>query len=122
MARRRRGWSPALLVVSVGLLGGCEGQILDAANPGGGPGGTGNPPAGGEQPARTVRVARLTHSQWVSSAQELLRLTSAPTALAQTFRADPSQGGFLFDNDARSLSVDEALWGAYQRAAADLAG
>jgi hypothetical protein len=75
-----------------------------------------------EQPARSVRVARLTHAQWLSTVQDLLKLDAPPTALAQTFRADPTQAGFLFDNDARSLSVDEALWGAYQRAAADLAG
>ncbi|WP_244238233.1 DUF1592 domain-containing protein [Corallococcus terminator] len=129
MALRRRWWSPALLAVSVGLLGACEGQILDAAKPGGpgpggnpGPGGPGNPPVGVEQPARSVRVARLTHPQWVASVKELLKLDAAPTTLAQSFRADPSQSGFLFDNDARALSVDEALWGAYQRAAADLAG
>ncbi|RYZ36358.1 MAG: DUF1592 domain-containing protein [Myxococcaceae bacterium] len=69
-----------------------------------------------------MRVARLTHPQWVASVKDLLKLDVAPTALAQSFRADPSQSGFLFDNDARALSVDEALWGAYQRAAADLAG
>ncbi|AGC43476.1 hypothetical protein MYSTI_02149 [Myxococcus stipitatus DSM 14675] len=67
-------------------------------------------------------MARLTHVQWANSVQELLRLEAPPTALAGTFRADPAQSGFLFDNHARALAVDEALWGAYQRAAAELAG
>ncbi|GMU01032.1 hypothetical protein KH5H1_51520 [Corallococcus caeni] len=128
MARRRYWMSSALLAASLSFMTACEGQISDAANPrnpgsgGGNPDGTNNPPPAVEQPARSVRVARLTHAQWVSSVKDLLKLDAAPTALAQTFRADPSQSGFLFDNDARALSVDEALWGAYQRAAADLAG
>jgi hypothetical protein len=92
----------------------------------GGPGGPGRPgepgPVVPEKPARSVRMARLTHAQWSSTVKELLRLDAPPTALAEGFRADPAQSGFLFDNDARALSVDEALWGAYQRAAADLAG
>ncbi|MFB1484220.1 DUF1592 domain-containing protein [Corallococcus sp. RDP092CA] len=100
----------------------CEGQISDALNPRNpGPGGTNNPPPAVEQPARSVRVARLTHAQWLSSVKDLLKLDAPPTALAQTFRADPAQSGFLFGNDARALAVDEALWSAYQRAAADLA-
>ncbi|WP_395805469.1 DUF1592 domain-containing protein [Archangium minus] len=97
------------------MLAGCEGRILDPFQ-------DEDSPAGKEQPARTVRVARLTHTQWTHSVQELLRLDAPPTTLAQGFRADPAQSGFLFDNEARSLSVDEALWGAYQRAASELAG
>ncbi|MCP3144992.1 DUF1592 domain-containing protein [Pyxidicoccus xibeiensis] len=97
-------------------------MIHDPDRPGG-PGTPGGPgPAVVEQPARSVRMARLTHAQWSSTVQELLRLDAPPTSLAEAFRADPSQSGFLFDNDARALSVDEALWGAYQRAAAELAG
>lgn len=124
MARRRHWLSSALFAASLSFLTACEGQISDAANPRNpGPGGTNKPPpAGVEQAARSVRVARLTHAQWLSTVKDLLMLDAAPTALAQSFRADPSQSGFLFDNDARALSVDEALWGAYQRAAADLAG
>ncbi|HEV8247001.1 MAG TPA: DUF1592 domain-containing protein, partial [Polyangiaceae bacterium] len=41
--------------------------------------------------------------------------------LARGFRLDPNQNGFLFDNYAASLSVDEALWQEYQRAAAEIA-
>ncbi|MFP2913325.1 DUF1587 domain-containing protein, partial [Pyxidicoccus sp. 3LFB2] len=82
-----------------------------------GPGGPGTPvepgPAAVEKPARAVRMARLTHAQWSNTVQQLLRLDAPPTALAGDFRADPAQSGFLFDNDARALSVDEALWGAY---------
>nr|WP_246357418.1 DUF1592 domain-containing protein [Pyxidicoccus fallax] len=113
---------PVLLGLALGGIAGCEGTIHDPERPGG-PGTPGGPgPTVVEKPARSVRMARLTHAQWSSTVKELLRLDAPPTALAEGFRADPAQSGFLFDNDARALSVDEALWGAYQRAAAELAG
>lgn len=125
MTRRRRlsrepmwgeGWRRSVVLgLAAGMLAGCEGRILDPFQ-------GEDSPAGKEQPARTVRVARLTHTQWANSAQELLRLDAPPTTQAQGFRADPAQSGFLFDNEARTLSVDESLWGAYQRAASELAG
>lgn len=119
-AERGRWWRPVVLGLVLSGAAGCEGNISNPEGPGGGPGpGT---PTAIEKPAPSVRMARLTHVQWTNSVQELLRLDAPPTTLAGTFRADPAQSGFLFDNDARALSVDEALWGAYQRAAAELAG
>lgn len=120
-AARGRWWRPVVLGLALSGAAGCEGMITDSERPGG-PGTPVEPgPAAVEKPARTVRMARLTHAQWSRTVQELLRLDAPPTALADGFRADPAQSGFLFDNDARALSVDEALWGAYQRAAAELA-
>ena len=73
-----------------------------------------------DRPAPAPRVSRLTHIEWENSVRELLGV-DASTASASDFRNDPSQQGFLFDNDATSLSVDDALWGAYQRAAVNIA-
>lgn len=73
-----------------------------------------------EMPTATTRFFRLTHAQWESTVQDLFGL-SEPTGLSSEFRADPYVGGFIFDNNALALEVDQALWGGYQRAAVDVA-
>ena len=80
----------------------------------------GTGPEGAELPAPSARVARLTHTQWENTIQDLLYLDS-PTGFSAAFRADPSNSGYLFDNSAAALEVDQALWGGYQRAAVDTA-
>jgi hypothetical protein len=62
----------------------------------------------------------LTHEQWERTVVDLFRLED-PTGLTEGLREDPGDGAFLFDNNGRDLSVDEALWGGYQRAASELA-
>ncbi len=118
--RWRRWRCAALAVLAAGVLSGCEGRFVDPVT--GEPGGA-SPPPGAlvESPAPSARVARLTHSQWANSVQALLRLDAPPTGLAQELRADPAQSGFLFDNQAQALTVDEVLWSAYQRVATTLA-
>jgi hypothetical protein len=71
-------------------------------------------------PAPASRAPRLTHLQWQNTVTELFGIEQVGL-LAQEFRSDPLQGGFLFDNDGATLSVDDALWGSYQRASADIA-
>lgn len=71
-------------------------------------------------PAPETRAARLTHVQWENSVRDLLGL-GGNMEVAALLRADPVQAGFLFDNDALSMSVDEALWSGYQQAAAKVA-
>ncbi|MEM9454964.1 MAG: DUF1592 domain-containing protein [Myxococcota bacterium] len=73
-----------------------------------------------EMPAPTTRFFRLTHPQWENTVQDLLQLDE-PTGLSSEFRADPFVGGFIFDNNALSLQVDQALWSGYQRAAVEAA-
>jgi hypothetical protein len=73
-----------------------------------------------EMPAQSTRFARLTHEQWEATVQDLLGLPE-PTGLSSEFRADPYVGGFIFDNNALSLEVDQALWAGYQRAAVAVA-
>ncbi len=75
---------------------------------------------GTELPAPSARLARLTHSQWENTVQDLFYLDT-PTGFSEVFRADPSNAGYLFDNSAAALEVDQALWSGYQRAAADTA-
>ncbi len=77
-------------------------------------------PSSSELPAPSARVARLTHTQWENTVQDLLYL-DAPTGFSESFRADPSNAGYLFDNSAAALEVDQALWSGYQRAAVDAA-
>jgi hypothetical protein len=80
--------------------------------------------AGGlsDVPAPSTRFARLTHAQWRNTVRDLFGLSEADVAtIAEALRADASQGGFLFDNQGQTLTVDEALWGGYRRAAADVA-
>jgi hypothetical protein len=79
-------------------------------------------------PPLATQYARLTHRQWSSTIRDLLQLPVAASEagsvedpLVTELRQDPRQGGFLFDNHAASLSVDEALWRGYQQAAASVA-
>jgi hypothetical protein len=71
-------------------------------------------------PAPTTRFARLTHDQWERTVRDLLRMDRRP-GLSEGFRKDPGDAEFLFDNNGRTLSVDQALWRGYQRAAIQLA-
>jgi hypothetical protein len=127
-----------MIVLALGLGSGCYAGVgdFDKNGAGGDGGGDGADGADGadddgepvddglgpadELPAATTRFFRLTHAQWESTVQDLFGLQE-PTGLADDFRADPYVGGFVFDNNALSLEVDQALWGGYQRAAVELA-
>ena len=71
-----------------------------------------------ELAAPTSRFPRLSHAQWESTVQDLLRL-DAPSALSATFPPDAPRG--LFDNDGAELRVSGDLRTEYQRAAERLA-
>lgn len=112
-------------------LGGCWQGVdaLDEAGDGGTGEGTedgtgeGAPDDGGpasELPAPTTRFFRLSHEQWENTVRDLFHLDQH-TGLSDAFRADPFVSGFIFDNNALALEVDQALWSGYQRAAADAA-
>jgi Protein of unknown function (DUF1592)/Protein of unknown function (DUF1588)/Protein of unknown function (DUF1595)/Protein of unknown function (DUF1585)/Protein of unknown function (DUF1587) len=95
-----------------------------AAAQGGGTAGTSGQPGGQgvELPSPSTRHARLTHRQWSNTVVAALGVTQADADLASaSFRQDPTQSGFAFDNFSSKLEVDSALWGSYQRAASTLA-
>jgi hypothetical protein len=73
-----------------------------------------------EVPAPTTRVFRLTHAQWENTVADLFFLDEH-TGASEYFRADPSSSGFIFDNNALVLEVDQALWSGYGYAAASVA-
>lgn len=73
-----------------------------------------------ELPGLSPRAFRLTHAQWENSIRDLFGFEDARAWRAQ-LRRDPRQGGFLFEGNAEVLNVDQALWGAYQRVALDIA-
>lgn len=102
----------ALLVASSGLTA-CNGMLGDVAE-----GGTGDT-LQVDQPASSSRFRRLTHEEWRNTVQDLLGVD--PSELTAAFRDDPRAAGFLFDNNAVTLEVDQALAAAYQRVAAQLA-
>lgn len=103
---------------SAGADGSASGAGTDGSEGGNTDGNDGGP--ADELPAPTTRLFRLTHSQWENTVQDLLYLPE-PTGLSSDFRTDPSIGGFLFDNNASALEVDQALWQSYQRAAVQIA-
>jgi hypothetical protein len=80
----------------------------------------GEPCESPQEAQTTPRLARLTHTQWANTVADLFEGLKLPT-FAQTFRGDPRENGALFDNSADTLSVDQALWQAYQRAATQIA-
>lgn len=65
-------------------------------------------------------MLRLSHAQWENSVRDLLRL-DAPSGLSAAFPMEAPAAGFLFDNPADALQVEQSLWGAYGPAAATLA-
>jgi hypothetical protein len=99
--------------------GGDAGDGADDAGDAGDAGDDGLGPVD-EMPTATTRFFRLTHAQWESTVQDLFGLPE-PTGLSSEFRADPFVGGFVFDNNALALEVDQALWSGYQRAAVEVA-
>lgn len=84
---------------------------------------TGNTGDTGEQaelPSPSPRFYRLTHEQWENTVRDLFGLAEV-TGYSELFREDPTIAGFIFDNDATTLEVDEALWTGYRIAASEVA-
>lgn len=133
MAKRERFTIGRALLLCLGVSTGCytgiqelNGGAASGGDAGGNDGGSddsegpdGLGPAE-EMPVPTTRFFRLTHVQWENTVQDLFDLDE-PSGLSVDFRADAREGGFIFDNNATSLEVDEALWSGYQRAAVDMA-
>ncbi len=114
---------------SVGFTAGCDGA-LSTGDPSDGGDGDSSGPVGtiGEDdiPTPSTRFRRLTHKEWQRTLVDLLALEDGPIAdeiasTAERFRADPVQGGFIFDGNGDSLEVDSTLWSSYQGAAATIA-
>lgn len=77
-------------------------------------------PSDSIRPAPAGRVARLSHAQWENSVRDLLRLDE-PSGLSASFPEQARSAGYVFDNAAAALRVEQALWGAYGPAATSLA-
>ena len=112
-----RGLLSLVLLCSPLSLTACN---SDASGSGGTDSDTGDDEAGGTQgaelPAPVPRVYRLTHEQWENTTRDLFGLPGH-SGLSSLFRDDPLVAGYIFDNDATSLEVDEA----YARSATELA-
>lgn len=113
-------------LVSAGVAAGCNGSTTGE----GSGDGDGDVPVGtiGEDdiPTPSTRFRRLTHDEWANTVRDLLRLGDGPITdsiitTAESFLADPVQGGFIFEGNGDALEVDSARWRAYQRAAASIA-
>ncbi len=123
---RRLLWTFPLSALVCLSLAGCDGT-LGSSSDGEAPPEEELVPGVDDIPSPSTRYRRLTHSEWVQSTVDLLKISPA-SALSQTiadsaktFRSDPRQGGYLFAGNADALKVDSSLWGAYQRAAIDVA-
>jgi hypothetical protein len=114
-----------LTAIAVLSICACQGVITEPGEDFGTPG-SGTPPPAASTPttganaiAASPRVVRLTHEQWENTIRDLFQLPTR-TGLSSMFTPDAKTGGFIFDNDATSLAVDQSLWTAYQLAAGDL--
>lgn len=104
-------------VLSTSVVG-CQGILGDVSEDGAQ---SELPEAGtADLPAVSTRYRRLTHEEWENSVMDLFGFAE-PTGASSGFRNDPRQGGFYFDGNGGSLKVDQALWGAYQKAALEVA-
>jgi hypothetical protein len=109
--------------IAVLLISGCTGLITEPGEDFGSPGSSGSsgvpPGAATAGIAPAARVVRLTHDQWENTVRDLFYLADAP-GLSASFPTDPKTGGFIFDNNAGALSVDDTLWDGYRVAAASV--
>ena len=122
-------WSSIPAVLLLGLATACytgvDGTFADDAS-GTGEGqeaGDGDGDGEGQQaelPAPSPRFYRLTHQQWENTVQDLFDLAE-PSGQSELFRDDPKVAGYIFDNGASALEVDEALWTGYRLASAAVA-
>jgi hypothetical protein len=110
--------SAALAAAASCFLLGCDPGPLGPNEGGAADGGAGG--GKGTDATPLGRVVRLSHAQWENSVRDLLRLEAA-SGLSATFPTEASGGGYLFDNPAEALQVEQSLWGAYGPAAATLA-
>lgn len=74
-------------------------------------------PSGEELPAPEPRVYRMTHVQWTNTVRDLFGFAELPDIAGDFFRDDPKASGFVYDNDATALQVDDSLWNGYRGAA-----
>lgn len=113
--------SAVLAAAASGFLLGCDpGPLGPDGGGSGAPAGAGGGTEADIAPAAAGRVVRLSHVQWENSVRDLLRL-EAPSGLSATFPTEALSAGYLFDNPAEALQVEQSLWGAYGPAAATLA-
>lgn len=110
---RRFTWGAAL-ALSFAATAACNGTLGFPAEGKSGPDGA----LKSDEPASGTRFRRLTHEEWANTVSDLVGIDA--TAYAG-FREDPRASGFLFDNFATALEVDQNLASAYQRAATQLA-
>lgn len=107
----------------VGSGGGNGGAGNGGAGNGGSTGNGGDTAPTPERAWKTPAFARLTHTQWRNTVVDVFGLSESEAAdLVATFRSDPAGSGYIFENHAEVLSVDETLWTAYRRAADDAVG
>jgi hypothetical protein len=106
----------------------CACAVPNYTDPSGaGAGGTANGGTGGTgevivpiTPAPEGRVSRLSHEQWENTVRDLLALDDV-SGLSSVFPVQAHSAGYVFDNPADSLQVDQVLSGSYAGAAASLA-
>lgn len=115
-SRRRNLYRACALALSVAGAAACNGTL---GLPEGGQKGGLDGALQEDAPASATRFRRLTHQEWANTVRDLLGVETAEVVSA--FRADPRASGFLFDNNAVALEVDQALASAYQRVAAQIA-
>ena len=126
------------VILALGMLAGCTGQIVAGSSGGGaavgtgtgGTGGTGSATtgSGGDGSASTLnlngspqyyRFVRLTNSQWGRAVQDVLNLAS-PSGLEQSFQSAVI-GTTAFSNNELVLDVNQESWASFQTAAETLA-
>jgi hypothetical protein len=119
---------PRLTSILAGaLLVACGNPSLEPVGNGGTSGGASSGGTAGSDvtaepitPSPRGRVARLSHAQWENSVRDLLRLDD-DSGLSSDFPVQAHAAGYLFDNPAEKLQVDQVLASTYTSAAATLA-
>src|SRR3954465_2599820 len=129
------------VILALGILAGCKGQIVSGSSGTGGSGaigtgtgGTGDTGTGGSTGSggdgtasvlnlkgspQYFRFVRLSNAQWGRAVQDVLKL-DAPSGLEQSFQAAVI-GTTDFSNNELVLNVNQESWAGFQTAAETLA-